>query len=147
MVKPLKKIEGSGNCLFLTNAAGAFVEIVGLITVPRPTSTTDAVDVTDQKSNAVAEFIAGKATPSQISFDVYHDPGSDQDILLTEHNESREVRPYKIVEKTSRDGETQEVIGELLMISYVPDDAPIGDSRKATITVQPSGIPTAAVGA
>lgn len=144
-LKPVKKIEGSGNELWLTDDNGVYFEIEGLISAPRPNSTTDAVDVTDQKSNAVAEFIGGKITPNQVSYDVYHDPGSDQDVKLTAMQYSREVRPYKIVEKTGRTAERLETIGNVLVISYVPDEASIGDSRKATLTLQPSGLPSSAV--
>lgn len=146
MAKPPLKIEGSGNCLFFTNAAGGEFEVLGLKTVGRPTVTVNAIDVTDQKSGGVAEFIGGKATPTQQSFTLYYSPGSDLDVALTEHLNSREVRPYKIVEKTGRDGETQEVVGELLMLSYVPDDAEDDNARMATVTVQTSGLPTVAVG-
>lgn len=145
MVKPVVKIEGSGNELWLTGDDGNFFEVTNLISAPRPNSTTDAVDVTDQKSNAVAEFIGGKITPNQVAYDVYHDPGSDQDIKLTAMQYSREVRPYKIVEKTGRDGERFETLGNVLVISYVPDEASIGDSRKATLTLQPSGLPSSSV--
>lgn len=147
MPKPTKPIEGSGNCLFLTDENGNLVEIEKLITVPRPTSSVAALETIDQKSGAVDTFMGGKITPSQASFDVYYDPGSDQDVLLTEHLYSRETRPYKVIEKTSRNPETQETIGNMLMLSYVPDEAPIGGVRKATITFQPSGIPTTAPGA
>lgn len=146
MAKPPMKIEGSGNCLFLTNAAGAFVEILNLKTVGRPTVVVAAIDTTDQKSGGVATFIGGKATPTQQSFDVSYDPGSDQDVMLLQHLYSKEVRPYKITEKTSRQGETQDVLGELLMLSYIPEDAEVGAERMATITVQTSGLPSAVVG-
>ena len=146
MPKPNKPIEGSGNCLFLTNAAGALVEILNMVSVPRPTAQVAAIETIDQKSNAIDTFIAGKLTHGQVSFEVYYDPGSDQDVLISEHLYSREVRPYKIVEKTSRSGETQQTTGNLLMLSYTPDEAPINGARKATITVQTSGLPTTAVG-
>lgn len=141
-LKPVQKIEGSGNILRLTNSAGQLVEIEGLLSAPRPHVVIDPIDVTDQNDEAVASFIGGKATPAQVSYDVYHDPGSDQDLMLTEHAASREVRPYQVEEKTGRVGERRITDGNLLVVSYVPDSAEIGGSRKATLTVQPSGLAT-----
>lgn len=146
MAKPPKKIEGSGNCLKVTNAAGALIEVVNLITVGRAKINFDAIDVTDQKSGRIAEFISGKGTPQPVTIEFYHDPGSDQDELLTELHLSQEVRPYQIIEATSRDGETSVTDGEWVLLDYSPDAGPIGDSWKGSMTFQPSGLATRTVG-
>ncbi|MDK2758649.1 MAG: hypothetical protein KYX66_18140 [Blastomonas fulva] len=129
-------VLADGTALWLTNASDTLTKIVGLMAVNRPTLSISKVESTDHDSGKVKEYIPGHGDPGELSATIKYEPGSATDTLLLEHLASREKRPFKIV-TVEEDGTTQDNEGTMFLMTYVPDNAPLGGIRTATLTGQP----------
>jgi hypothetical protein len=129
-------VLSDGTELHLTNASDTLTKIVGLMSVNRPNLSIAKVESTDHDSGKVKEYIPGHGDVGELSATIKYEPGSATDLLLLEHLASREKRPFKIV-TVEEDGTTQDNTGSMFLMSYVPDDAPLGAIRTATLTGQP----------
>lgn len=125
--------------LWLTSATDTLTKVKGLLTVNRPNLTVGKVETTDQDSAKTKKYIPGHGDWPELSATLKYEPGSPTDILINEHLMSREKRPFKIV-TVSEDGTTEDNGGTIFLMSYVPDNAPLGAVRTATVTGQPSGV-------
>ncbi len=136
-------VLSDGTELHLTNASDTLTKIVGLMSVNRPTLSISKVENTDHASGKVKSYIPGHGDVGELTATIKYEPGSATDTLILEHLASREKRPFKIV-TVEEDGTTQDNTGTLFLMSYVPDDAPLGAIRTATLTGQPGQITQAA---
>jgi len=132
-------VLGDGTQLFLTNDAAALVLIVGLMSVNRPALNIEKVESTDHASNKTKTYIPGLADVGELQATVKYEPGSPTDLLILEHLASRAKRAFKIV-TVEEDGSTQDNTGSIFLMTYVPDNAPVGGIRTATLTGQPGAI-------
>jgi hypothetical protein len=136
-------VLSDGTELHLTNASDTLTKIVGLMSVNRPTLSISKIENTDHSSGKVKSYIPGHADVGELTATIKYEPGSATDLLLLEHLASREKRPFKIV-TVEEGGTTQDNTGTMFLMSYVPDDAPLGGIRTATLTGQPGIIAQAA---
>ena len=136
-------VLSDGTEVWLTAASDTLTKVKGLLTVNRPNLTVAKVETTDHDSGKTKEYIPGHGDWPELSFTVKCEPGSPTDLLINEHLLSREKRPFKIV-TVSEDVTTEDNAGSVFLMSYVPDNAPLGAARTATVTGQPSAITQAA---
>lgn len=136
-------VLGDGTQLWLTNSSDTLTKLVGLMSVNRPNLSIAKVESTDQDSGKIKEYIPGHGDVGELSATIKYEPGSATDTLILEHLASREKRPFKIV-TVEEDGTTQDNTGSIFLMTYVPDDAPLGAIRTATLTGQPSTLITQA---
>jgi hypothetical protein len=136
-------VLGDGTQLHLTNNSAALTKILGLMSVNRPNIGIAKVESTDQDSYKTKEYIPGHGDWPELKAKIKYEPGSPTDTLINEHLLSRQKRPFKIV-TVSEDGTTEDNTGSLFLMSYEPDDAPLGGIRTATISGQPGPISQAA---
>lgn len=136
-------VLSDGTELWLTNSSDALTKLVGLMSVNRPNLSIAKVETTDHASGKIKKYIPGHGDVGELSATIKYEPGSATDLLLLEHLASREKREFKIV-TVEEDGTTQDNTGTLFLMSYVPDDAPLGAVRTATLTGQPGVITQAA---
>lgn len=136
-------VLSDGTELHLTNASDTLTKIVGLMSVNRPTLSISKIENTDHSSGKVKSYIPGHGDVGELTATIKYEPGSATDLLLLEHLASREKRPFKIV-TVEEDGTTQDNTGTMFLMSYVPDDAPLGAIRTATLTGQPGILAQAA---
>lgn len=129
-------VLSDGTELWLTNASDVLTKIVGLMNVNRPTLSIAKVESTDHDSGKVKEYIPGHGDVGELTATIKYEPGSPTDLLLLEHLASREKRAFKIV-TVEEDGTTQDNEGTMFLMTYVPDNAPLGGIRTATLTGQP----------
>jgi hypothetical protein len=136
-------VLSDGTELWLTSDAAVLTKVKGLMSVNRPNLSIGKVESTDQDSGKVKEYIPGHGDIGELKAVVKYEPGSPTDLLINEHLASRAKRPFKIV-TVSEDGSTEDNTGTLFLMSYEPDEAPLGAIRKATITAQPGPVTQAA---
>lgn len=138
-------VLSDGTELHLTDgeAIPALQKILGLMSINRPNLSIGKVESTDHDSGKIKEYIPGHGDVSELKATIKYEPGSATDLLINEHLASREKRPFKIV-TVSEDGTTEDNTGSIFLMSYEPDDAPLGAIRTATITGQPGPITQAA---
>ena len=136
-------VLGDGTELHFTDENAVLTKLKGLMSVNRPNIMIAKVENTDQDSGKTKEYIPGHGDWPELKAKIKYEPGSPTDILLNEHLASREKRPFKVV-TVSEDGTTEDNIGSLFLMSYEPDDAPLGGIRTATISGQPGPISQAA---
>ena len=136
-------VLADGTELWLTNGAATLTKVLGLMNVNRPNLSIGKVESTDHDSAKVKEYIPGHGDVGEMKAVIKYEPGSATDTLIQEHLASREKRAFKIV-TVSEDGTTEDNTGSLFLMTYDPDDAPLGGIRKATITGQPGPITQAA---
>lgn len=129
-------VLGDGTELWLTNASDVLTKVVGLMGVNRPTLAISKTESTDQDSGKVKEYIPGHGDVGELRATLKYEPGSPTDLMLLEHLASREKRAFKIV-TLEEDGTTQDNEGTMFLLTYVPDEAPLGAIRTATLTGQP----------
>lgn len=129
-------VLADGTELWLTNASDVLTKIVGLMNVNRPTLSIGKVETTDHDSGKVKEYTPGHGDVGELTATLKYEPGSPTDLMLLEHLASREKRPFKIV-TVEEDGTTQDNEGTMFLMTYVPDNAPLGAIRTATLTGQP----------
>ena len=135
-------ILGGGIRLKLTNGAGALIEVLGLVTCNPPAPTVATVDSTDQSSQAVEEFIAGRITPGDLSGTIKYVPGNADDDLFREHLFSRKKRPFEIFQP-SEDGQPgQNSTGVAIMTAFTPNDGATDGIRTSSFTLKISGLPS-----
>lgn len=132
-------VLSDGTELWLTNSSDVLTKVVGLMSVNRPSLAIAKVETTDHDSGKVKEYIPGHGDMPELQFTLKYEPGSATDLLIEEHKASREKRPFKIV-TPEEDGTTQDHEGTIFLMTYVPDNAPLGAIRTATVTGQPSAI-------
>lgn len=132
---------GEGTELHLTASTNYDTQITPLLGVNRPNLNIDVVETTNHGSSGVREYIAGLADPGELSATILYTPGSATDTFLLAHLASRETRAFKI-RVVETDGTYQEVVGNLILTSYEPDDAPVDGRREATITAKVTGATT-----
>jgi hypothetical protein len=126
-----------------SDATPALQKILGLMSVNRPNLSIGKSESTDHDSGKVKEYIPGHGDISELKATIKYEPGSATDLLINEHLASREKRAFKIVTVTESGG-TEDNTGSIFLMSYEPDDAPLGGVRTATITGQPGPITQAA---
>ena len=136
-------VLGDGTELWLTNGSATLTKLKGLMSVNRPALTLAKVESTDQDSGKTKEYIPGHADVGELAATLKYEPGSATDLLILEHLSSREKRAFKIV-TVEEDGTTQDNTGTVFLLGYVPDNAPLGGIRTATLTGQPGAITQAA---
>lgn len=136
-------ITGGGNELWLTSGSDTLTKVLGLSSVGRPNLAVSTVDSTDQDSGNINEFLASTADPGELQAVVKYVPGSPTDVLILEHLASMEKRAFKIVLKTETDT-TEDVLGNLILTGYEPDEGEVGELRTATLTAKISGATTQA---
>lgn len=129
-------VLSDGTELWLTNSSDTLTRLVGLMNVNRPTLSIAKVESTDHSSGKVKEYIPGHGDVGELTATLKYEPGSPTDLLILEHLASREYRPFKIV-TIETDGSSQDNEGDILLLTYTPDNAPLGAMRTATITGQP----------
>lgn len=129
-------VLGDGTELWLTNASDTLTRVVGLMNVNRPHLSIAKTETTDHASGKVKRYIAGHGDVNELAVTIKYEPGSPTDLMISEHLASREYRPFKIV-TIETDGSSQDNSGVVMLLSYVPDNAPLGAMRTATITGQP----------
>lgn len=129
-------VLADGTELWLTNASDVLTKIVGLMNVNRPTLSIAKVESTDHDIGKVKEYIPGHGDVGELTATIKYEPGSATDTLILEHLASREKRPFKIV-TVEEDGTKQDNEGTMFLMTYVPDNAPLGAIRTATLTGQP----------
>lgn len=129
-------VLSDGTELWLTNASDVLTKIAGLMNVNRPTLAIAKVENTDHDSGKVKEYLPGHGDVGELTATIKYEPGSATDTLILEHLASREKRPFKIV-TVEEDGTTQDNEGTMFLMTYVPDNAPLGAIRTATLTGQP----------
>lgn len=132
-------VLADGTELWLTNSADVLTKIVGLQSVNRPALSIAKEETTDHDSGKTKEYIPGLADVGELTAGLKYEPGSATDTLILEHLASREKRPFKIV-TVEEDGTTQDNTGTMFLMSYAPDNAPVGGVRKATLTGQPGPV-------
>lgn len=130
-------VLSDGTALHLTNASDALTKLGGLMSVNRPNLAIAKVENTDHDSGKVKSYIPGHGDVNELVAVIKYEPGSPTDLMLLEHLASREKRPFQL-DEVEEDGTIQESEGILFLLSYVPDNAPLGAIRTATITAQPS---------
>ena len=136
-------VLSDGTELWLTSGADVLTKIKGLMNVNRPNLSIAKVESTDHDSGKTKEYLPGHGDVGELKAKIKYEPGSATDTLILEHLASREKRAFKIV-TVEEDGTTQDNTGILFLMSYEPDDAPLGGIRTATITGQPGLITQAA---
>lgn len=129
-------VLSDGTELWLTNASDTLTKVVGLMSVNRPSLAIAKVESTDQDSGKVKEYIPGHGDMPELQFVIKYEPGSATDLMIEEHKASREKRPFKIV-TVEEDGTKQDNEGTVFLMTYVPDNSPLGAIRTATVTGQP----------
>jgi hypothetical protein len=139
-------VLGDGAELWLTNEAGTLTKLKGLLNVNRPTLAIGKVETTDHDSNKTKTYIPGHGDVGELAATLKYEPGSSTDLLILEHLASREKRPFMIV-TPEEDGSKQEHEGSMFLMTYAPDNAPLGGVRNATLTGQPSAAPVQAAAA
>lgn len=132
-------VLADGTELWLTNGSSVLTKIKGLMSVNRPNLSVAKVESTDQDSGGTKEYIPGHGDWGELKAKIKYEPGSATDSLLNEHLASKEKRAFKIV-TVSEDGSTEDNTGTLFLLSYEPDDAPLGGIRTATISAQPGPV-------
>lgn len=136
-------VLADGTELWLTSGAAVLTKLVGLMNVNRPNLSIEKVESTDHDSNRTKEYIPGHGDVGELQATLKYEPGSPTDILINEHLASREKRAFKIV-TVEEDGTKQDNTGTMFLMSYEPDNAPLGGIRTATLTGQPGPITQAA---
>ncbi|MDE8651873.1 phage tail tube protein [Novosphingobium album (ex Liu et al. 2023)] len=136
-------VLGDGSQLWLTSSADVLTKVKGLMSVNRPTLSVAKVEATDHDSNKTKEYIPGHGDVPELTATLKYEPGSATDLLILEHLASREKRAFKIV-TVEEDGTTQDNTGSVFLMTYVPDNAPLGGIRTATLTGQPGPLLQAA---
>jgi len=136
---------GWGAELWIDNASGTLTEIAEVTGVSLPNPETSEVEATHFKSpNRRREYIAGLIEDGEGTFEINYVPGSATAALITEAQDSGDVRDYKIV---IPDGEgTWEVTGQLIVRRF-ERNIPIDDRMTASLTVRFTGAKTEAAGA
>ena len=136
-------VLADGTELWLTDDGATLTKIVGLMNVNRPNLSIEKVESTDHDSGKTKEYIPGHGDWGELQATIKYEPGSATDTLINEHLASREKRAFKIV-TVEEDGTTQDNTGTIFLMSYEPDNAPLGGIRTATLTGQPGAITQAA---
>lgn len=136
-------VLGDGSQLWLSDDEGLLTRLKGLMSVNRPTLAIAKVEATDHDSNKIKEYIPGHGDVPELTATLKYETGSPTDLLILEHLASRAKRPFKIV-TVEEDGSTQDNTGSLFLMTYVPDNAPLGGIRTATLTGQPGPLVQAA---
>lgn len=136
-------VLADGTELWLTDSTGTLTKVKGLQTVNRPNISVEKVETTDHDSNKTKTYIPGHGAVGELQATIKYEPGSATDVLILEHLASREKRPFKIV-TVEEDGSTQDNTGIMFLMTYEPDNAPVGGVRSATMTGQPGPITQAA---
>lgn len=129
-------VLADGTELWFTNASDTLTRVVGLMNVNRPHLSIAKTESTDHSSGKIKRYIAGHGDVNELAVTIKYEPGSPTDLMVSEHLASREYRPFKIV-TIEVDGSSQDNSGEVLLLTYVPDNATPGTMRTATITGQP----------
>lgn len=132
-------VLSDGTELWLTNSSDVLTKVVGLMSINRPSLAIGKVETTDHDSGKVKEYIPGHGDMPELQFVIKYEPGSPTDLLIEEHKASREKRPFKLV-TPEEDGSTQDHEATIFLMTYVPDNAPLGGVRTATVTGQPGVI-------
>ncbi len=132
-------VLADGTELWLTNESGTLTKIKGLMNVNRPNLTIAKVESTDHDSGAIKRYIPGHGDVGELQATIKYRAGSDDDLLINEHLISREYRAFKLV-TPSEDGGSEDHEGSVLLLNYVPDNAPLGGIRTATLSGQPAGL-------
>jgi len=109
------------------------------MSINRPSLAIGKVETTDHDSGKVKGYIPGHGDMPELQFVIKYEPGSPTDLLIEEHKASREKRPFKLV-TPEEDGSTQDHEATIFLMTYVPDNAPLGGVRTATVTGQPGVI-------
>jgi len=139
-------VLSDGTELWLTNTSATLTKVLGLMSVNRPNLSIAKVEATDHDSGNVKEYIPGHGDVGELTAVVKYEPGSPTDTLILEHLASRAKRAFKIV-TVEEDGTKQDNTGSMFLMSYVPDNAPLGAMRTATLTGQPGPVTQAAASA
>ncbi len=132
-------VLGDGAELWLTNGSGTLTKVKGLLNVNRPNISIAKVETTDHDSNKTKTYIPGHGDVGELAATIKYEPGSPTDLLILEHLTSREKRPFRIV-TPEEDGTKQKHDGTMFLMTYVPDNAPLGGVRNATLTGQPGPV-------
>lgn len=136
-------VLSDGTALWLTNGSDTLTKLVGLLSVNRPNLSIGKVESTDHDSGKVKEYIPGHGDVGELTATLKYESGSPTDLLILEHLASREKRPFQI-DEVEEDGTIQESTGIMFLMTYVPDNAPLGAMRTATLTGQPGILDKAA---
>ncbi len=132
-------VLSDGTELHLTDEGGTLTKVKGLMNVNRPTLSVAKVENTDHDSGGTKSYLAGHGDVGELQATIKYEPGSPTDLLILDHLASKEKRPFKIV-TVEEDGTTQDNTGSLFLMTYAPDNAPLGGIRSATLTGQPGPI-------
>jgi hypothetical protein len=132
-------VLSDGTELHFTDQGGTLTKVKGLMNVNRPTLSVAKVENTDHDSGGTKSYIPGHGDVGELQATIKYEPGSPTDLLILEHLASKEKRPFKIV-TPEPDGTTQDNTGTVFLMTYVPDNAPLGGVRTATVTGQPGPI-------
>lgn len=129
-------VLSDGTAIRLTNSAGVLTLVVGLKNLNTPNLMIEKVENTDHGSNKIKGYIPGQADVPELVFKIKYEAGGPTDALILEHQASRETRPFEI-DEVAEDSSIVTSTGELFIMKYEPDDAPLGAIREATVTAQP----------
>ncbi|WP_338445954.1 hypothetical protein V5F89_12465 [Pelagerythrobacter marensis] len=136
-------VLSDGTELHFTDVGGTLTKVKGLMNVNRPTLSVAKVENTDHDSGGTKTYLAGHGDVGELTATIKYEPGSPTDLLILEHLASKEKRPFKLV-TVEEDGTTQDNTASIFLMTYVPDNAPLGQVRTATVTGQPSPLTQAA---
>lgn len=129
-------VLGDGVEVWLTNSSDALTELVGVQACNKPQLSIEKKETTDHGSGKTKTYIPGHGDVGELKVTMKYEIGSATDLLILEHQASREKRNFKLV-VPEEDGTTQDVTGSLFILTYEPDDAPLNGVRVATMTAQP----------
>lgn len=132
-------IVGGGLVLELTNAAGVFEVVEGLLTCTPPTPSVASADSTDQASGNIDEFLFTRISPGAMAGTVKYVPGNTTHALLKEHLLSREKRPVRLTQPGAEGSPARVTTATGGVETYNPDNGAVGTVRTSSFSIKISG--------